>query len=66
MAENVQENSMCIGDKDKGIFNLENIYLNSKNIHLDCNDIILNNNSLKSKEIIDLEKRINILESKIL
>lgn len=66
LSENVQENSFSVGESLNENYNLENIYLNSKKIFLDCDELILNENKLKDKQILELEERINKLESQIL
>ena len=65
-SENVEENSFSVGDYKNDNYNIENIYLNSRKIFLNCDEIILNDNRLKDKQILELEERINNLESKIL
>lgn len=66
LSENVEENSFSVGDFSNDNYNIESIHLNSKKIFLNCDELVLNENKIKDKKILNLEERINKLESEIL
>lgn len=64
-AEDVEENCVNFGNKEKNKYNIENISLKAKQIEIDCEDLILNDNNFKNNKIIELEDKINILFKEI-
>jgi len=64
-AEDVDENCVNFGTKAHNKYNIENISLKAKEIILDCDELILNDNNFKNNKIIELEERINYLTKEI-
>ena len=64
-AEDVEENCVKFGNKFQNKYNIESISLKSKEIILDCDDLILKDNNFKNNKIIELEEKINYLIKEI-
>ena len=64
-AEDVEENCVKFGNKFQNKYNIDSISLKSKEIILDCDDLILKDNNFKNNKIIELEEKINYLIKEI-
>ena len=64
-ADNVDENTVQFGKKDKISYAINSFNINSKEINLDCDTLNIRSNKYENKIIKDLENRIIFLEKKI-
>ena len=65
-ADNVDENSIQFGKKDKNQFNIQKINLNSKEVSVDCDIFNLNAKEISIPKFKELEEKICYLEKKVL
>jgi len=64
-ADNVDENTFQIGQKDKNIYNLNNININSKEINMECETFNIKAANINISKIKELEDKIILLEKKV-
>lgn len=64
-ANDVDENCVRFGSKESNKYNIENINLKAREIVLDCDELILNDNNFKNNKILELEEKINNLYKEI-
>ena len=64
-ANDVYENCVRFGNKENNKYNLESINLKAKEIVLDCDELILNDNNFKNNKILELEEKINNLYKEV-
>lgn len=64
-ANDVDENCVRFGSKENNKYNIENINLKAREIILDCDELILNDNNFKNNKILELEEKINNLYKEI-
>jgi len=65
-AENVDENRMDIGKKEKNNYNIEGIKLISKEIYIECDKLNIKTNIYENNKLKELEEKINYLEKKLI
>ena len=64
-ADNVDENTIEFGKKDKSIYNINSFNIVSKEINLDCDILKIKTNKYENNKLKDLEDKIISLEKKI-
>jgi hypothetical protein len=64
-ADNVDENTVQFGKKEKNNYLINSFNINSKEINLDCDTLNIKYNKYENKVIKELEDRIILLEKKI-
>ncbi len=64
-AENVDENNVVFGKRDRNDYNIDNINMNSKEINLECNVLRIRTNKYENNKFVELEERISTLERKM-
>jgi hypothetical protein len=64
-ANNVDENTVQIGMKDKNNYNINGFYINAKEIMIDCATFKVKTNKYENNKFIELEDRIGQLEKKV-
>jgi hypothetical protein len=65
-ADNIDENNVQFGQKDKTLHNINSFNIISKEIVLDCDSFKLKTNNYENNKYKELEERIMLLEKKIL
>jgi hypothetical protein len=65
-SENVDENRMEVGRKDKNNYNIEGIKLVSKEIYIECDKLNIKTNIYENNKLKELEEKINYLEKKLI
>ena len=65
-ADNVDENCIEFGKKDKLNYNINSFNINSKEINLDCDSIKIKTNKYENNKLKDLEDRIILIEKKLI
>ena len=64
-ADNVDENSIVFGKNEKGIYNIDKINLNSREINLDCDVLNIKAKNMYISKIKELEEKIINMDKKI-
>jgi len=64
-ADNVDENSVIFGKKDRGDYNINSIQLISKEINLECDTFKIKTNKYENNKIKELEERLVFIEKKM-
>ncbi len=64
-ADNVDENSIVFGKNEKGIYNIDKINLNSREINLDCDVLNIKAKNMYISKIKELEEKIISMDKKI-
>lgn len=64
-ADNVDENSIVLGKNEKGIYNIDKINLNSREINLDCDVLNIKAKNMYISKIKELEEKIISMDKKI-
>lgn len=64
-ADNVDENTITFGKKDKTNYNIETFNVISKEINFECDSFKIKTNKYENNKLKDLEERIIYLEKKI-
>jgi len=65
-ADNVDENTVEFGKKDKNNYNINSFNLNSKEINLDCDILKIKTNKYENSKFKELEEKYFYLEKKVL
>jgi hypothetical protein len=65
-ADNVDENCIEFGKKDKLNYNINSFNINSKEINLDCDSLKIKTNKYENNKLKDLEDRIILIEKKLI
>jgi hypothetical protein len=63
-ADNVDENNVAWGKSEMGDYNIQNYFISSKEINLDCDTLNIKGNKVNISKIKELEDRIISLEKK--
>jgi len=63
-ADNVDENSIIFGKKDKLNYNINSFSIISKEVNFDCDTFNIKTNKFQNSKINELEEKINFLEKK--
>jgi hypothetical protein len=63
-ADNVDENNVVWGKSEMGDYNIQNYFISSKEINLDCDTLNIKGNKLNISKIKELEDRLISLEKK--
>ena len=64
-ADNVDENSIVFGKNEKGMYNIDKINLNSREINLDCDVLNIKAKNMYISKIKELEEKIINMDKKI-
>jgi len=64
-ADNVDENCVDFGKKDKNNYNINSYNINSKEINIECDSFKIKTNKYENNKIKELEDRVIFLEKKI-
>ena len=64
-ADNVDENSIVFGKNEKGMYNIDKINLNSREINLDCDVLNIKAKNMYISKIKELEEKIISMDKKI-
>ena len=64
-ADNVDENSVIFGKKEKNDYNIDSIQLISKEINLECDSLKIKTNKYENNKLKELEERLIFIENKI-
>jgi len=64
-ADNVDENSIIFGKKEKNDYNINSIQLISKEINLECDSLKIKTNKYENNKLKELEERLIFIENKI-
>jgi hypothetical protein len=65
-ADNVDENMVQFGKKDKNVYNINSMDLFSKEINIECDQLKIKTNKYENNKIRELEEKIITLEKKII
>lgn len=64
-ADNVDENTVVYGKKEKNNYNINSIQLNSKEINLECDILNIKTNKYENNKFKEIEERLNFIEKKM-
>ncbi len=64
-ADNVDENSVQFGKKDKNVYNIQKTNFNSKEVSVECDTFHLNAKEISIPKMKELEEKIVLLEKKV-
>jgi len=65
-ADNVDENTFQIGQKEKNTYNLNNVSISSKEINFECDSFSVKGSKVNISKFKELEDKINTLEKKMI